>query len=150
MDEVMIRKWNSVVKSKDVIYIIGDFAFDRHGGRISGLVNQLNGKKVLIKGNHDHWANLNIIPKINDLFDEVVDYKEIKYNKIKFILFHYPLLDWNFKKFDSIHLHGHQHVTNYDIPNMLNVSIDLHDYKPISIDEAIRLIEKKNKTLSKE
>jgi len=139
MNEFMIKQWNTVIKSCDTTYIIGDFAFDRHGTKISSLVNRLNGKKILLKGNHDHWADRKHIPKIYELFDDILTYKEIKYNKKKFILFHYPIMEWNFKRFGSIHLHGHQHVTNYNIANMLNVSVDLHDYKPISIDEVMRL-----------
>ena len=43
------------------------------------------------------------------LFEEVCDYKELKYQKKFLVLSHYPFLEWNHSFRGSIHLHGHQH-----------------------------------------
>jgi calcineurin-like phosphoesterase family protein len=44
-----MSNWNSLVNSKDEVIIAGDFAYRRH----KHFITSLNGKKVLVKGNHD-------------------------------------------------------------------------------------------------
>jgi calcineurin-like phosphoesterase family protein len=51
MDEAMIENWNKVVRSVDKVYVCGDLVM-KAKKQIS-IMNRLNGKKVLIKGNHD-------------------------------------------------------------------------------------------------
>lgn len=48
-DEWLISQWNSVVKEDDVILHLGDFAFKN----IQDVQHKLNGRKILILGNHD-------------------------------------------------------------------------------------------------
>lgn len=42
MDEVMIENWNSVIKSQDQVYHLGDFAFARTP-TVETLLKRLNG-----------------------------------------------------------------------------------------------------------
>jgi calcineurin-like phosphoesterase family protein len=51
MNEHMIERWNKTISNKDTIYHLGDFAFGNKE-QISEIVNRLNGRKILIKGNH--------------------------------------------------------------------------------------------------
>jgi calcineurin-like phosphoesterase family protein len=51
MDEAMIENWNKVVRPVDKVYICGDLVMKAK--KQIGIMNRLNGKKVLIKGNHD-------------------------------------------------------------------------------------------------
>ena len=51
-DDKMISLWNETVGPQDIIYILGDFA-NGNLETIKNLVSQLNGYKILIKGNHD-------------------------------------------------------------------------------------------------
>ena len=55
MDEAMIKNWNETVTNKDVVIHLGDFGI---GSKeyISSIVKRLNGKKILIMGNHDNWS----------------------------------------------------------------------------------------------
>jgi calcineurin-like phosphoesterase family protein len=59
MDRSMIAAWNNVVGKDDLVLHVGDVAF---GGRpfVERNVSQLNGHKVLVRGNHDKngFANL--------------------------------------------------------------------------------------------
>jgi len=50
-DETMITNWNSVVRPVDKVYVMGDVVM-KAKKQIS-IMDKLNGKKVLIKGNHD-------------------------------------------------------------------------------------------------
>ena len=52
MNEVMIEKWNAVVKPTDTVYHLGDFALGSIADTLP-LAARLNGFKVLIVGNHD-------------------------------------------------------------------------------------------------
>ena len=52
MDNVLIKNWNETVSNKDVVVHLGDFALcSKKMAR--EICSQLNGKKILIKGNHD-------------------------------------------------------------------------------------------------
>ena len=52
MDEALINNWNSVVSDEDTVYILGDMFWCKVDKSIE-ILKQLNGKKRLIKGNHD-------------------------------------------------------------------------------------------------
>ncbi len=52
MDKVMIQRWNSRVQKDDNVYIVGDFAY-RNKQPEEWYLEQLNGHKYLIIGNHD-------------------------------------------------------------------------------------------------
>ena len=47
-DEMLVEKWNSVVSDEDTVLHLGDFAF-----RNIAIAERLNGKKILLRGNHD-------------------------------------------------------------------------------------------------
>ena len=50
MDCRLIDRWNKVVGQEDTVYLLGDFGAD---GYESKILAELNGKKILVKGNHD-------------------------------------------------------------------------------------------------
>lgn len=56
MDEAMIKNWNSVVDREDTVLHLGDFGLGKRE-YIRDIIGKLNGKKILIKGNHDHWSD---------------------------------------------------------------------------------------------
>lgn len=56
MDEALIVKWNAQVKPTDTAYILGDFSFHKAAVTIA-IGRRLNGKKFLVKGNHDRLSD---------------------------------------------------------------------------------------------
>ena len=56
MDEVMIERWNSVVKKNDTVYHLGDFAF--RGAPANNYKKKLSGNIICLQGNHDdqNWG----------------------------------------------------------------------------------------------
>jgi len=65
MDEAMIKNWNERVKPEDQIFHLGDFCFKNSpGGKLGEgeqntakyYENKLNGKMILIQGNHDCFS----------------------------------------------------------------------------------------------
>jgi calcineurin-like phosphoesterase family protein len=55
MDEDMIEKWNARVKPTDKVYHLGDVVINR---RALPTLARLNGDKVLIRGNHDIFPDV--------------------------------------------------------------------------------------------
>ena len=55
MDEKMIKNWNETVSNNDVVLHLGDFGLGKKE-YIASIVKRLNGKKILIMGNHDNWS----------------------------------------------------------------------------------------------
>ena len=141
MNKILIENWNDTVTNKDDVYILGDFSF--HGVEATkSIIGKLNGQKYLIFGNHDHVCKKS---SVKEMFAWTKDYYTLKYNNIKFILFHYPIASWDCKHHGSIHLHGHVHsrpeynkFLQDNFKNMYNVGADCNNYKPISIDEILR------------
>lgn len=68
-DEVMVRRWNAVVRPQDHIYHLGDFALgiDANPDRVRSLFHRLNGLKHLIIGNHDVGKDGYLHPVLADL-----------------------------------------------------------------------------------
>ena len=107
MNVALIQEWNSKVKPEDIIIHLGDFCFKGVEVTESFLV-QLNGKKIMVHGNHDKSLRSNIpVGKYNILWKG--DYLELQIDKQKVVLCHYPMTTWNGAGRGSIQLYGHCH-----------------------------------------
>ena len=134
MNEILIQKWNEVVKPKDTVYHLGDFTWHGTVARIQKLCDRLNGKKILIFGNHDDKNTL----KNSGCFKECYHYFSFKFNKIPIILSHFPFEIWDKQYHGAIHFHGHCHGTlERIIPNRFDAGVDSHNYYPISLEEKL-------------
>lgn len=144
MDMQLIKKWNETVKAEDIVYILGDFSWYK-GEKTNEILKQLNGKKILIIGNHD--SNFLTDKKFDkSLFEEICYYKELKYNKQYYILFHYPIAEHNGKTKGTIHLYGHIHTMNPELEKSLlplayNVGIDRNNYELVNIKKFEKEVE---------
>lgn len=123
MNSALLSEWNSIVTPDDTVYIVGDVLMGSVNNGI-GVLSQLNGRKVLIVGNHDRGNLSN--PTFVDCFEAIHDYLEIKVNKHKVVLFHYPIFEWNGMHYGSVMLHGHVHQnkTGMEEYRIRNVGID--------------------------
>lgn len=150
MNRILIQNWNSYVTQYDEIYILGDFIFKGDAQQANKLLKTLNGKKYLIRGNHDNYLNDDNFDK--DAFEWIKDYHVLDYKKRKFVLFHYPILEWAGFFRDSIHLYGHVHNSVKDPEqkkrldilgkHALNVGVDVNNFFPVSIENIIKKINK--------
>lgn len=165
MDEALIENWNSVVKPHDCVYHLGDFAFAKRP-RIKEIVAQLNGHKVLILGNHDlnrkedFWreAGFEVVHKLGYgkslPYQLSIDY--VKGSRVPFYMCHYPLKhamgDYDKRDYLVPHapeddernkplVHGHVHEQWRLRPNMVNVGVDVWNYKPVSLSKVIECTE---------
>ena len=53
MNAEIIKRFNSRVKNGDTVYHLGDLRMTNNGPNTYELLQQLNGRHVIIKGNHD-------------------------------------------------------------------------------------------------
>lgn len=121
-DEWLIDLWNKTVKKQDSIYILGDFCLGNRD-RTEQILKRLNGKKYLIRGNHDKSCK-----GLENYFEWVGDIKEVKFtnNQYKYIdpnetfaleMSHFPMLSWNRRPHGTCHIQGHCHgsIDDYNI-----------------------------------
>ena len=71
------KNWNKIVTDDDTVVIAGDISWAMNFDELKAdfdFVERLNGKKIILKGNHDYWWNTS--KKMND-FIESQRYKTI-------------------------------------------------------------------------
>lgn len=137
MNKTIVENINSVVTDKDTLYILGDICFSK---RTTYFLEQINGRKIIIMGNHDNDNDMLEASRKN-IIDWRKSYCEFKYYKKRFILFHYPIEFWNKGFYGSIHLHGHSHNSKpLTVKNRIDVGVDAWNYKPVSIDEIMEFV----------
>jgi len=98
MEEALIDKWNCVVKSNDIVWHLGDFAF---GAKNIAVADRLNGRKKLILGNHDIYP----IAEYAKYFEKI--YGAFVYKNC--ILSHIPVHSDILSDRWSLNIHGHLH-----------------------------------------
>lgn len=141
MQEDMIAKWNSKVKSSDdVVYHLGDFFVGGSSGAQLGLVYRLNGRIRLILGNHDK----KIKGAVADRFEWVKCCNEESLNGQLIVMKHYAYRVWNKSHHGSWNLCGHSHGSLKDLGNkQMDVGVDTNDMHPYSFDEIAAIMEKR-------
>lgn len=131
-NETIISRHNSVVKPEDRVYILGDFCMHRRNIHFAG---RLNGRLVLVKGNHDIYKLKEYIPYFDDIRSYVVQ-KDQDGNKV--ILSHIPIHPDCIGRFGT-NIHGHLHYNKIDDPRYVCVSLEHTQYSPIEIHTALKL-----------
>lgn len=150
-DAYLINTWNSKIKPDDTVFHLGDFSFGSVDYGVQ-LLNKLNGKKVLVAGNHDA-RHLNKPAFCNGWRVIHNSYYELRdsYNgqNVFIVLCHYPLETWNKQHYGSFHLHGHVHSTpSFSkvrvVKNRQDVGVDSReDLGPWEKNELLSSIEQK-------
>lgn len=129
MEEEIISKHNSLVSKKDTIVIVGDICYKNTPEKIS-LLKKLNGRKVLIRGNHDEVFSLS---DLNHFFDSIIpdgDGMEITAGGIPCYITHYPTRG----RKDRFNIVGHCHAAwKYQL-NMFNIGVDANHFFPVNLE----------------
>lgn len=139
MDETMIERWNAKVKPGDTVYHLGDVVINQ---KSLHLVSRLNGRKILVRGNHDIFKDK--------------QYAEVGFEQIhgvrvfvdKFILSHIPLHPDCVTERFKVNVHGHLHANQLWMgkeidPRYLCVSVEHTNYEPLHFDEVQARIDKR-------
>ena len=139
MNRALVQNWNRVVGPADEVYILGDVTM-KGPELATEMLRQLKGRKYLIRGNHDRFVDQKDFD--SSIFEWVRDYYELSWQNQTYILFHYPIEEWNGFFRDTIQLHGHQHNhEDYNFRNLekgirrFDVGVDANYMKPVSIED---------------
>lgn len=150
MNKGIIKRWNNIINPDDEVYIVGDLMLGDTEKGIE-IINQLNGFKRIIIGNHDTDNRIEAYKiGIKNLLS-IEHATRLKYGKNIFWISHYPANTSNYDDQKAwvknlINLYGHTHQTDTfysDNPYMYNVGIDAHNCTPVSIEEIISDIKQK-------
>ncbi len=141
-EEIIINRWNRYVKPNDTVFHLGDVALVSSAKTIDYL-SKLNGRIIIIRGNHDSidMKNLPSNISISNLF------VFIKFG-VTTVMTHKPILDENFlncfngmsgkKTPVVVNLHGHIHENNgrpYDKkPWHVHYDIGKQKFFPVSLE----------------
>ena len=118
MNAHMIEQWNKKIRKNDEVVILGDFSFGK-GEETNRILEQLNGKLFLIRGNHDdRYLKDRAFRK--ERFEWIRDYEKMHDNGRSVVLSHYPVFcyDGQYRRDaqgrpKTYMLYGHVHDT-YD------------------------------------
>jgi calcineurin-like phosphoesterase family protein len=154
MNKAIVKEWNRTVSNKDTVYILGDFSLSPKVAL--EYFPKLNGRKILVSGNHDatfiaHKKHAKFVKRYEEA--GVLTYSDAIYHELKdntlVILSHLPYLqegyDQRYKEFrpedtGNILLCGHLHGKFKKNGRIIDVGIDAHGLKLISEDDIIALI----------
>ncbi|MCM1246509.1 MAG: metallophosphoesterase family protein [Roseburia sp.] len=92
MNDYIVEHWNGKVRQGDDVVILGDVSAG-NAEQTNEILGRLNGKLYLIKGNHDRFLKHRKFD--TSLFKWVKPYEELRDNKRKVILCHYPVFCYN-------------------------------------------------------
>jgi calcineurin-like phosphoesterase family protein len=136
MNNAMAEEWNHKVQPNDLVYILGDVAF-MSGSDAGRMIKRLNGKKILIEGNHDKKTLKDVT--FCNAFAEIHKYLDINYDGHKIVMFHYPIAEWDQVHRGSLHFHGHLHGNKSGLEQYraLDVGMDSTGEIVVSMEYAI-------------
>jgi hypothetical protein len=95
------------------------------------LIKRLNGRKYLVRGNHD--LKIRDLPAAEELFEAVKDVVQIKVADPeacqgwqRITLCHYAMRTWNKAHYGAWNLYGHSHGNLVELPHMraMDVGVD--------------------------
>lgn len=129
MNAELLKSHNAVVKPTDIVIWAGDVSFA--GVTITNeLLDQFNGYKILVVGNHDLDRHTGKLKMMN--FDEI--HTSLYFRDI--VVTHHP---WKSALPDGMwNVHGHLHNNVLDMERHVNVSVEMVDYVPMPLDQLLR------------
>ena len=150
MDQTLIKNWNEVVPEDGIVVHCGDFMLPHNEDikEYNKYLNQLNGRVLLLRGNHD----LASLDWVSDKLIAVRDQAMIVIDGVKIFAQHYPCAAFN----GDYHVYGHIHtltdgtcygvdgdVTKVMRKNTYDVGVDQNGYTPVSYWQLCDIFRKK-------
>lgn len=133
-DEQLIARHNRLVDPADRVYLLGDVVIRRHS---LPLLGRLQGRLVLVRGNHDIFEAKDYLKYFDDIRAYVVQ-KDQDGNKV--ILSHIPIHPDSLGRFGT-NIHGHLHQNKLEDKRYVCVSLEQTNYEPIEIYKALAMRE---------
>lgn len=146
-DNFIIDNWNKVVTPQDKVYVLGDVCWKK---KDLDKIKLLNGKKILIAGNHDILGAKNYLKVFKDIRG--------LWKKSDYWLSHAPIEKNSLRDLKNIHGHLHSYTVRHmensnrqsinpkksgfediiyitDDHNYINVCCEKVNYTPVEIKE---------------
>ncbi len=145
MDAALTRNWNAAVGKNDEVYILGDFTM-KPAAEARRYLSALNGRKYMVRGNHDRF--LNKPEMFTEELEWIKDYFVLKCLGRRFVLFHYPICEWDCFYRGAIHLYGHIHNAAASAERVdglglaFNAGVDCNGFRPVTIEEVVAMAER--------
>jgi calcineurin-like phosphoesterase family protein len=143
MNRDLVKQWNESVTPQDVVYHLGDFGFGPPAKLLEAR-KQLNGKIILIKGNHDKKVDKWLLH--GDEYHQSLMVGSV-------FLTHAPPVENPFDVYRHVHINdvpdearvilcGHVHdrwadsiyVKNGAARTIYNVGVDIYKYRPMPLE----------------
>ena len=144
MSEILMQNLVSVLQPGDILYNLGDVAFQgkEFCHKVLERIAATGAEHHLILGNHDH--NIRKHQILRDFCTTVSSMKTIFIEKQMVVMCHFPMVQWENCERDSIHLFGHCHGSFTQPGKCMDVGIDTRpgDMMPYTWDEIKRKMEK--------
>jgi calcineurin-like phosphoesterase family protein len=132
MNRTIIKRHNEVVAKDDITYHLGDFTFAKHWPDMRQMLERLNGKHILILGNHDLHRPFEYVEAGFQSVHTSLELHELFGTTGRPILIHDPAVAGVLT--DKLFIHGHTHGLGLRLaPNTFCVSVELHNYYPVSL-----------------
>ncbi len=153
MDRQLIARWNATVPPDATVWLLGDVTVKPE--KLGPLLRQLNGRKLLVAGNHDQPHPVSLSNKgrqPEELAGYARAYRAAGFDAVhlggaftlpdfgRVLVCHYPYSngpDHLRVRFpddgETPLLHGHVHDKWRFKGRMLNVGVEVQDYRPVSL-----------------
>lgn len=129
MIETLVENHNALVGPEDEVIVVGDVC-NKNTPEYLHCVERFNGQKTLIRGNHDRPIS---DKEFAEYFYRILpegEGVELDIEGILCYITHYPTRGM----MDRFNLVGHIHSAwKYQL-NMLNVGVDVHHFRPVSLN----------------
>lgn len=138
-DETIINNINALVKPEDRLYLLGDVAFNNTN---LAKVGRLNGRKKLIKGNHDLQEAKDYLK----YFEDILAYRTYP-KSVGIIMSHIPIHTSQLEDRYKFNVHGHLHSNivqksgSKDL-RYINICPEHTSMKPLNLDDIIKNVSK--------
>ncbi len=137
--------WNHTVSKYDKVYILGDVTL--HNPKLLYRLDELNGRKVVIGGNHDDERTCRELSNMNIPVMGCLEYKD-------YIITHIPVHLSELNRYKG-NIHGHLHIIGDDSYNYnnevtedyryINVNVEFNNYTPVLFTDILTEHEKLTK-----
>jgi calcineurin-like phosphoesterase family protein len=94
----IIQNWNNTVTKRDLVYVLGDIAFNQEG---FDALKELKGRKIMIRGNHDNYFTTQKWLEVFESVESLINYKG-------HWMSHAPIHPTELRGKKNIHGHVHQ------------------------------------------
>lgn len=125
-DAFLVAEWNRVVNKRDKVFILGDVTMENP--KSYRILDQLNGIKHVILGNHDSSRDITELLKHVEYISGPVRYKK------DFWLTHIPVHPIEFNYRIKCNIHAHIHNVDLNDPRYINVDAHRIKYAPVLFD----------------